>query len=335
MKNLLYTFLLLCFGCSNYSQKQEKINGISFVASNREILEESVLPVIKSNANWVTLMPFGFMRSISDSNLIFNSKRQWINERQEGLEKSVALFHQKNSKIMIKPQVWIPNGFTGEIAMNTEEDWLLLEKKYSEFILFYAKIAQQTNCELFCIGTELNSFVASRPQFWNTLILDVKKIYTGKITYAENWDKVENVNFWMNLDFIGVDAYFPVSDLQTPTVKECKKGWEKWFSVLKNLSKRNNKKILFTEFGYQSRDFTAKEPWSHSTNESVNLKAQENALKALFDVFWKENWFAGGFLWKWFDNHEKSGGKDNSDYTIQNKPSYELVQKVFDNEREK
>lgn len=40
-------------------------------------------------------------------------------------------------------------------------------------------------------------------------------------------------------------------------------------------------------------------------------------MKALFDVFWKEKWHAGGFLWKWYDNHEKSGGLKNSDYTIQ------------------
>jgi hypothetical protein len=331
MKNLLIILLLCCFGCTNYSQKQEKINGISFVASNRELTEEAILPIQEINANWVTLMPFAFMKTETDTNLVYNSKRQWINERQEGLEKSIKMFHAKKIKVMIKPQIWIPNGFTGFITMKTEKDWQVLEKNYHDYILFYAKIAQVNNCELFCIGTELNSFVAARPQFWNTLILDVKKVYKGKLTYAENWDKVEAVSFWSTLDFIGVDAYFPVSDLQTPTVKDSIKGWKKWFSVLKNLSEKNNKKILFTEFGYQSRDFSAKEPWNHSTSHSVNLLAQENALKALFDVFWKEKWFAGGFLWKWYDNHEKSGGIKDSDYTIQNKNSSKIVSKQYKN----
>jgi hypothetical protein len=331
MKNLLIILLFCCFGCSNYSQKQEKINGISFVASNRELTQEAILPIQEIHANWVTLMPFGFMRTEADTNLVYNSNRQWINERKEGLEKSIRMFCAKKIKVMIKPQIWIPNGFTGFIKMKTENDWKILEKKYQDYILFYAKIAEANNCELFCIGTELNSFVSARPEFWNTLIIETKKIYKGKITYAENWDKLEAVSFWNKLDFIGVDAYFPVSEKQTPTLKECKKGWEKWFSVIKNLSEKNNKKILFTEFGYQSRDFSAKEPWDHSTSHSVNLIAQENALKALFEVFWKEKWFAGGFLWKWYDNHQKSGGLKNSDYTIQNKPSEKIIKNTFKN----
>ena len=32
-------------------------------------------------------------------------------------------------------------------------------------------------------------------------------------------------------------------------------------------------------------------------------------LQALFEEFWHEDWFAGGFVWKWFHNYDKSGGR--------------------------
>ena len=58
---------------------------------------------------------------------------------------------------------------------------------------------------------------------------------------------------------------------------------------------------------------------------SVNLDAQTNATKALFDTVWKEDWFAGGYLWKWFINHEEVGGVENNQFTPQNKPVEEIL----------
>ena len=127
---------------------------------------------------------------------------------------------------MLKPQIWIPHGgFTGHIKMKSEKEWKRIEGNYEKFILFYANVAQTTNCELFCIGTELNSFVMARPVFWSNLILKIKKIYKGKITYAENWDSYKSVPFITQLDYIGIDAYFPLDTSKTPTVKAIEKAW--------------------------------------------------------------------------------------------------------------
>ena len=52
-------------------------------------------PVLKMNANWVTLMPFGFMKNTGSSNIIYNSQHQWYGETTEGIEQAVTIFHQK------------------------------------------------------------------------------------------------------------------------------------------------------------------------------------------------------------------------------------------------
>jgi hypothetical protein len=61
----------------------------------------------------------------------------------------------------------------------------------------------------------------------------------------------------------------------------------------------------------------------------VNLEAQTNTTQALFETFWKEDWFAGGFIWKWFHNHSDVGGLDNFMFTPQNKPIEALIRKQY------
>ena len=316
-----YTFFIL-ISVSIFSQS--KINGVSFVASNRVIQQKFIDPVMKVNANWVTLMPFAFVKTINDTQILFDDNRQWWGERKIGIEKSAELFKANNFKIMLKPQIWIPNGFTGNIKMDSEKDWLIFEKNYEKFILDYAKIAASTNCEILCIGTELNDFVTNRTSFWNQLIKKIRNVYSGKITYAENWDTFEKVPFLSEIDFIGIDAYFPLTNEKTPTLKSLAKAWIPVKSRIEKLSKKFDKKVIFTEYGYQSKDFTANEPWDHSKKQNVNLLAQQNSLAILLATFWNEPWFEGGFLWKWYDNHNQVGGKFDRDYTIQNK-SMELL----------
>jgi hypothetical protein len=214
--------------------------------------------------------------------------------------------------------------------MNTEADWKLLEESYSLFILEYAQLAEEVNAEVFCIGTELEEFVKNRSEYWSLLIKEIRAIYSGKLTYAANWDEFWRTPFWTEVDYIGIDAYFPVSKMQTPTIEDCIKGWEKHKQGLKEFSENLNRPILFTEYGYRSVDYTGKEPWRYDRSmTTVNLEAQNNATKALFDTVWKEDWFAGGYLWKWFIDHDKVGGLENNQFTPQNKPVEEIIKSHY------
>jgi len=327
VKLLILFFIIFqtCFGQTN------KINGVSFVASGEPINEEHINPIVNIHANYVTIMPFGFIRNIEHPEIAFNTERQWFGETKAGAKQYIEELQKRGIKIMIKPQIWVWRGeYTGFIKMNNEDDWKLLEDSYSNFILLYATLAQETKSEIFCIGTELEKFIEKRPEYWTNLIAEIKKIYKGKLTYAANWNEFKHTPFWNQLDYIGVDAYFPVSDAKTPSVKQCMQGWEQHKKVIKGICNKFNKPILFTEFGYRSVDYAGKEPWkSDRSMTMVNLEAQANATKAVFEIFWKEDWFAGGFLWKWFHKHDKVGGHDNSQFTPQNKPVEKVVRETY------
>ncbi|WP_343488006.1 glycoside hydrolase TIM-barrel-like domain-containing protein [Allomuricauda sp. d1] len=326
MKRLgLLLLCLLQFSCS--SQIDEKINGVSFVASRDEVTQKNIDPVIKVNANYVAVMPFGFIRNLSSPNVIFDTERQWFGETKAGAKQYIALLQKNDIKIMLKPQLWVWRGeFTGDIKMESESDWKEFESTYRDFIMTYAKLANEMNVELYCIGTELEEFVNNRPDFWASLIEDVRSIYKGKLTYAANWDEYTRTPFWPKLDFIGVDAYFPLSEAQYPTKEEMQAGWQKWKSALADTALNHEKPILFTEYGYRSMDYTAKKPWLVDRNEmDVNLEAQADATQVIFDEFWKEDWFAGGFVWKWFIDHDRVGGTENNRFTPQNKPAEAVI----------
>ncbi|MDG2194390.1 MAG: glycoside hydrolase [Polaribacter sp.] len=325
---LILLALFLQIPIQNFAQK---INGISFVASKDSISIKHVQPILKMHSNFVALMPFGFVKGLETPEVRYNSNRQWFGETKKGLKHYATAFQKNKVKIMVKPQIWVWRGqYTGFIKMKTEDAWKILEKSYEKFILDYAGIAAEIQADILCIGTELEKFIANRPIYWIQLIAKIRNIYKGKLTYASNWDEFKRVPFWDKLDYIGVDAYFPLSEQKTPSVSELEKGWESHKNEIQRIQQQFQKPILFTEFGYRSINFTAKEPWSSAhVQGNVNLKAQANATQAIFNQFWKEDWFAGGFLWKWFHNVEKSGGEKNNRFTPQNKPAGKLIQQLY------
>lgn len=327
-KSFLLLLLILSLSCNN---QPKKINGISFVASGDSLQQKHVAPLVNIHTNFVALMPFGFISDLKSPEIRYNSKRQWFGETAEGIDQYAKEFKKVNIQVMLKPHIWVRRGtYTGFIEMETEEEWMILENSYESFILDFAKIAQKIGADILCIGTELEKFVAKRPAFWDGLIVKIREVYKGKLTYAANWDEFKRVPFWEKLDFIGIDAYFPLTDKKSPSVLDFEHGWKDHKSAIKNIQQKFNKPILFTEYGYRSVDYNGEKPWESTRVEgSVNHIAQKNAIQAIHHQFWNEKWFAGGFLWKWFLDHEKVGGEKNNRFTPQNKPVENFIKEFY------
>jgi len=137
------------------------------------------------------------------------------------------------------------------------------------------------------------------------------------------------VQFWDELDYIGIDAYFPLTQSSTPSVAELEEAWMVHKVAIEELSLDFNKPVLFTEFGYKSSAGCCKNPWEEDRDGAVDMRCQRNGYEALFATFWKEEWFAGGFLWKWFPDDENSGGVGNNRFTPQNKLAEQVIQEYY------
>jgi hypothetical protein len=338
---LIFCFLFSFLSCQSFDKPKPfiftgiKAKGLSFVAPNRPIDSTNLIPVVNIGSNFISIMPYAFVEETSGELKYVSakdtSKRQhiWWGETPDGVKQCIKLAHSKNLKVMLKPHLWIGGGiFTGKLRFKSELVWQKFEKSYQNYLLEFAQIAENEQVAIFCIATEMEESVKERPKFWINLIKEIRKIYKGKLTYAENWDAYQKVPFWAEMDFIGVDGYFPVSDDKNPTIIELKKGWKTHKNRLAKIAGNFQKPILFTEFGYRSCDFTAKKPWETDFSLPNNELAQANGYEAFFETIWGEPWFAGVFIWKWFPI-QNPNPRHKDTFSPQNKLGENVLKKAF------
>ncbi len=315
--------LLLISGLS----AQSKIAGVTLVAPSREFSNNPMTDIARINATWVALTPFAFIRPDSPE-IIFETDRQWWGERKEGLLASIKFARESGLKIMLKPHLWSRTTWVGDLDYATEAEWNAWEQSYRDYIFSFIRLAEMTEVDLLCIGTELRISAIKREQFWRQLIRDIRQQYRGKITYCANWDDFEKIPFWDQLDYAGISAYFPLTEVKTPSVSLLTYKWRDIVKRLRNFHKKQGIKVLFTEYGYLAADGAAGKNWELEKRLNVtplNETAQANAYDALLSVFSKEEWWAGGFLWKWFTDADMLSERQARDYTPQKRKALDII----------
>ncbi len=341
-KGVLFTFVLFNFYLlliTSYCPKENypefpaeaKMKGLSFVAPPDAFAANPMLSIQQLGADWIAVIPYAYTK-VGEPHVHYDSHWQWWGERPEGARKSIELAKEAGIKVMLKPQVYIPGSWPGDLDFDSDQAWESWEKDYESYIMAFAKMANELDVELFCIGTEFKISERKRTAFWRKLIRKIRNDYCGELTYATNWDHYQQTPFWDDLDYIGVNAYFPLSDEKTPSVKQLIKAWQPTKKKMQTFAKAKNRPILFTEYGYLSVDACASKTWELEKKVkslTINEQAQANAIQALFEVFWPEPFWAGGFLWKWFPNGKGHEGYPERDYTPQGKAGERVLKKWF------
>ncbi len=338
VSTLLSLVLLLQVSCPTDSQSpdtngdslhQPSVGGLTLVAPPSPFTENPMPEVQKVHANWIALIPYGFTRK-GQSMVSFNHERQWWGERKDGIIRSAQLAQDAGLKVMLKPQVWSHNWWTGDYDFATTEEWVAWEDAYRSYILFYAELADSLEVDLFAIGTEFKTSIATRPAFWSKLISEVRDVCEIPLTYAANWDNYANIPFWEELDYVGINAYFPLCLEETPSVTQLEKLWKPTLSAVDEFYQHVQKPILFTEYGYLSIDGCAHKTWEleqRVASTPINEQAQANALEALYRTWSTRPYWEGGFLWKWFPGGHGHEGYPERDYTPQGKTAEQIVRK--------
>ncbi len=317
----------------------DKIRSITF--SSRKTPEPGTLEALKDlGVSHVTLIPFGYQRSHDETTVHFEPDRRWFTESDSGITRIAAQARAIAIGTIIKPHIWIgrysTSGQTRDaIGFATEDEWRAWEASYHKFILHYARLAQSIEAELFVIGTELSNAARSRPQFWIAIVDDVRSVYDGKITYAANWwEEYEHIEFWPQLDFVGVQAYFPISDADTHDAASLSRGWQTHSKQLQRTSALSGRPVFFTEIGYRSVSDAAREPWrwasrSEAVETRADLALQANLYRAFFESVWEQPWFAGASVWRWHTDSESRGPVRDIDFTPQHKPAENVIREWF------
>jgi hypothetical protein len=199
--------------------------------------------------------------------------------------------------VVLKPHVDVTDDtYRGKIRPRDRRAWY---RSYREFINHYADIAASQSVKMFVVGTELKTMSRDTGQ-WREVIRQVREHYDGPITYAANWDEVEQVGFWDDLDAIGTDAYYPLfsGTGRAPTLQELVSAWRGIAFHLRDIASRWERPVILTEVGYPSQVGGASRPYE-LTDQPPDQALQALAYRATFRALSGSGWLRGIEWWSW------------------------------------
>jgi Glycoside Hydrolase Family 113 len=252
----------------------------------------------------------------------------------EDLAHVIQYAHAHAVHVLLKPQIDFsndPDHWRGQINLADISGWQDWFDSYRRFIMYYAGFAQRNGVEEFAVGTELVSASEYTGQ-WRAIIREVRAEYSGLLTYSANHSGEEiSVDFWNDLDFIGVSSFYHLTNFDDPSVAQLVEGWKWPILELQRVHNRfPNQPVIFTEVGYPSLNRSNIWPWNWNRQDKIDLDEQAKCYEALFRVWWKNpnrSWFRGMFIWNWLASPNQ-GGPQNGDYTPHGKPA-ELVLRAW------
>ena len=284
----------------------------------------SLAKLAATGANWIGLIVTGYQDTISSTTIITSTATPTDADLIHVITKS----HRRGLKVMLKPHVDLLHDeghWRGQIGgeFASEAEWTAWFASYRSFIDHYADLAQTHGADQFCVGTELSATV-HRADEWRAVIEGVRAYFGGPVTYAANHGSEAGITWWDAVDYIGVDAYYPLTDKNDPTLAELKAAWTPHVTILAALAETWEKPVLFTEIGYRSQDGTNRHPWGWTTGGPIDLQEQADAYRAVFESFYDKPWFDGMFWWSW-GTDPFEGGPCDDDYTPHDKPAENVL----------
>ncbi len=321
----------------------EYINGITFApfasrgTFNKEETYKSLDALIeRTHANFIILVPHGLQETAQSEDIIYDSED---NISDDELIKMITYIKNKGLRVALKPTANCKNGtwrahinFFDE-DVHCEPKWSNWFKSYTDFQLHYAKIAEETKCEMFIAGCEM-VMSERRENEWRQLIKDIKNVYHGLVSYNTDKYQEHNVKWWDCVDVISSSGYYPINDWEKEldriekVVKKYNKpfffaeagcmstegsklvpndwmvkypinDWEKELDRIEKVVKKYNKPFFFAEAGCMSTEGSKLVPNDWMVKGDIDLQGQADWYEAMFKAIEKRPWVGGCALWSW------------------------------------
>lgn len=333
----IYTVVGVCASLAGAIE----MKGVSYTAWSANAMlstnsDDSLAKAREAGCNWIAICVWWFQDNVDSTAIEPDYSR--YSATVESAVHAIGVCHELGMKVMLKPMVDCQDGnWRGNITPSSA--WF---SSYRDFIVFWAQTAEQYKVESFCVGCELVKTV-SWSSSWRSIVDDVRTQFSGTLTYAANHGNERNVNWWDELDYIGIDAYYPLTGKNDPSPAELISAWESRADSLEAWVNSNwpGMKVAFTEVGYQSTDGTNRTPWwTDPSSHAMDFQEQADCYEALLSVCRQRQWWLGAFWWNW-ETKPEGGGDDDPYWTPMNKPAedvmasyYQTIAGDFDDDRD-
>jgi hypothetical protein len=291
----------------------------------------------------ISITPFAYQGSITAATLSGYPSETFVNrtrgESDQAMRDEIAAAKVFGHYVVLKPHIWSrdfsANGeWHGTVDQLNAADHQTWWEAYRAMSLHFAKLAADADADGYCVGTELLKLTAKYPDEWRKLIEDIRarcRRPDGSplmLSYAAHWEEEwEAIEFWDALDFIGVNAYFPLDEPVGADVDRLVRAWRPWSRRMERAARRWDRPIVFMEAGYRSVADCHREPWTWRGGD-YDGQAQARAYEALFRVFGEQPWWRGIYLWKTYSSPGRSQrGEGDTDFTFEAKPAQQVIER--------
>lgn len=330
MRRIRYISLFLFLTSCAFAQKVPEFQkGMSYPSWSKNALLQpaslrSIEAMKETGVKWVALCVFWFQDNLTST--VITEDFTYYSASKPSLVKAIDDIHNAGMKVMLKPMLDTRTGdWRGYITPS--KAWF---DAYNDYILDWAGFAVDNDVDMFCMGCEFVEATkfATWGDSWRTVIANIKQIYPGPLTYAANHGNEQSIGWWDTLDYIGIDAYYSLTNQNDPSPETLIAAWEKQADKIEAWRNRwwPDKPVVFTEIGYRSYDGANMAPWDYSQKNPLKLDLQEQAdcYNAAIQVLSQREWFYGFYWWNW-ETDPNAGGMNHIGYTIQNKPAQNLL----------
>jgi hypothetical protein len=289
---------------------------------------KSMQRVKQLGANAVAVVPYSWMRDPGIPTILRFSDRAG-SENDEGVIHTISQAKQNGMITLLKPHVWISGGWPGEVEMKSESDWDLFFDQYYQWISHYALLAEMYDVEALCIGVEFSKATLAKEYKWRALIGKIRALYSGQLTYAANWgEEFENIRFWDQLDFIGLNCYYPLSIKQKVKGNDLVEGFSEILKKVHTVKSRFGKPVVLTEIGFRSIESPWLQPHAESGQAAFNEVHQAMCYDAVFKAVSRYPVVDGILWWKWPTNLEVQFENDRR-FVPSGKKAEQVIERWF------
>lgn len=280
-----------------------------------EDAEKKTAEMAALGINWVALVVNQFQETFA-STRIFDDNRRTVGDRE--LIAQIERLHRAGIKVMLKPMlepldsIWrgairhARGNIIAETTTDTITPWFA---SYRDFMRRYAEIAQETGCEMFCIGCELDGMENHCTQ-WQKQLAAVRDVYKGLVTYNLTMNITEfsaNRRWLAELDLVGVSGYFKVGpNDQSSSLADMVKGWQSYKEKLACFAEWLGRPLFFAETGTRPVIGAAGVTGDYNAaNARYNDQEQADYYRSMQMALSNEPWFYGTVWWKWDEHQER------------------------------
>ena len=189
---------------------------------------------------------------------------------------------------------------------------------YRTFSRFFAELAQDKEVDLLVPATEMVSMMEREEdrRAWASIFLELHTLFFGDIVYGADRTEYGYLGeaFWdACCDFIGLTAWYALSDQDRPSDSELERAWKPIVKSLKDFSNQMKMRMIIIEGpGYRLVEGCAKDPAEYRLKHKQSEACQAESYRAFLREFSEENrsFLAGHFAWE-----VTAPGEEESDYS--------------------